>query len=111
MCWKPTRCSPCWKRRNAANTLENMAFLLIKGVFNPHSKNTAHESRELCRQMREDEIFTAALKYNSKIGNLPRRIMLGFFQLRCYWMVKIICRMCFFVIEQIDKRQEKQSMS
>lgn len=102
---------PLLEQAYAAKTLENMAYLLIKGIFNPYSKNTARENRELCRQMREDEIYTAALKYNYKIGNLPRRILLGFFQLRCYRIVKVICRMCFFCIEQIDKREEKRSMS
>lgn len=97
---------PMLERAYAANTLENMAYLLIKGIFNPHSKNTARESRELCRRMREDEIYNAALEYNYKIGNLPRRILLGLFQLRCYWAVKVICRVCFFCIEQIDNRKE-----
>lgn len=101
---------PLLERAYAANTLENMAYLLIKGIFNPNSANTARENRKLCRQMREDGIYAAALKYNYKIGNLPRRILLGFFQLRCYWVVKIICRVCFFCMEQIDKRQEKQSI-
>ncbi len=101
---------PLLERAYAANTLENMAYLLIKGIFNPYSKNTARENRQLCRQMREDEIYTAALKYNYKIGILPRRILLGFFQLRCYWIVKVISRVCFFLIEQIDKRQEKKSI-
>lgn len=99
------------KEAYAAKTLENMAYLLIKGIFNPYSKNTARKNRDLCRQMREDEIYTAALKYNYKIGILPRRILLGFFQLRCYRIVKVISRVCFFLLEQIDKRQAKKSIS
>lgn len=70
---------PLLKEAYAANTLENMAYILIKEIFNPHSKNTAHENRELCRQMREDEIYTATLKYNYRIGNLPRRIIAWLF--------------------------------
>lgn len=98
---------PMLEQAYAANTLENMAYLLIKGIFNPYSKNTARENRELCERMREDEIYIAALKYNYKIGILPRRILLGFFRLRCYRIVKIICRVCFFYLEQIDKRKER----
>lgn len=96
---------PRLEKAYAAKTLENMAYLLIKGIFHPRSGNTARENHELCIQMREDEIYASALKYNYRIGNLPRRIMLFFFRLRCYHIVKIICRICFFCIEQIDKRQ------
>lgn len=92
----------------AAKTLENLAYILIKGTFNPYSPLSAGENRAQCRQMREDEIYAAALKYNLKIGNLPRRVMLAFFQLRCYWMVKLICRVCYFCIELLDKRKEKR---
>ena len=105
------RLFPRLEKTYAAKTLENMAYILIKGIFNPYSTNTAHRNRELCRQMREDEIYSAALKYNLRIGNLPRRIMLCFFQLRCYWIVKIICRVCFLCIEQLDKREEKRDAS
>lgn len=100
---------PLLEQAYAANTLENMAFLLIKGVFSPYSTKTAREERDLCEQMRRDEIYESALEYNYKIGNLPRRIMLGLFQLRCYRSVKAICRACFLVIEQVDKRQDRCS--
>lgn len=90
----------------AANTLENMAFLLIKGIFSPYSTKTAHEERVLCEQMREDEIYEGALRHNLKIGNLPRRAMLGLFQLRRYRAVKVMSRACYAVLEQLDKRSD-----
>lgn len=93
------------KRAYMANTLENMAYLLIKGIFNPYSSNTFRENRTLCKKMREDPIYKEALKYNYTIGNLPRRILLGFFQIRWFWIVRRLCKICFICLEEIDKRQ------
>lgn len=95
------------ERAYMANTLENMAYLLIKGIFNPYSPNSWLENLKLCQRMQEDKIYEQALTYNYKIGNLARRILLGLFQAKRYRLVKSFSQMCFICLEQMDKRQAK----
>lgn len=90
-----------------ACVLTVLAYLLINDVFSPCSTRTAGESLRLCREIGEDEIFREALKRNYRTGILPRRILLGFFHLKCYGITKYLCRLCHFCIERMDRRQEK----
>lgn len=78
-----------------ADVLENMAYILINGVFSPRNPETYRESLRTCRQMRADGICRQALKRNWKTGIIPRRVLLGFFRVRCFWIVKRICRVCY----------------
>ena len=78
-----------------ADVLENMAYVLINGVFSPLNPEPYRESLRTCAQMRSDGICDQALRRNRYIGILPRRILLGFFRVRCFWVVKVICRLCY----------------
>lgn len=93
-----------------ANALENMAYILIKEVFSPYNDKKYGEKCELCKKIGKNSIYAQALKYNHRTGIWPRRILLGFFRLKCYGIVSLICGLSYFCIEQIDKRQEKQEM-
>lgn len=78
-----------------ADVLENMAYVLINGVFSPLNPEPYRESLRTCARMRSDGICAQALKQNRKTGIIPRRILLGFFRVRCFWVVKVICRVCY----------------
>lgn len=91
-----------------ANALENMAYILIKEIFSPYNTASHRERCCLCEEMQKDQIFRSALKYNFKIGILPRRILLGFFRIKCYGIVSLICRLSFKGIEWMDAKNRKK---
>lgn len=91
-----------------ANALENMAYILIKEIFSPYNTASHRERCCLCEEMQKDENFRCALKYNFKIGILPRRILLGFFRIKCYCIVSLICRLSFKGIEWMDRKIRKK---
>lgn len=91
-----------------ANALENMAYILIKEIFSPYNTASHRERCCLCEEMQKDENFRCALKYNFKIGILPRRILLGFFRIRCYCIVSLICRLSLKGIEWMDAKNRKK---
>ena len=91
-----------------ANALENMAYILIKEIFSPYNTASHRERCCLCEEMQKDEIFRNALKYNFKIGILPRRILLGFFRIKCYGIVSLICRLSLKGIEWMDAKNRKK---
>lgn len=83
--------------------LFGMADVLIKGIFHPHSPRTRHENRRLCQAMHKNNIYNEAMKYNWKMGIIPRRVLLFFFRIRCYGMVEVICKMSYWVLERMEK--------
>lgn len=76
-------------------SLENMTYVLIHGIFSPHSTRTYRENLSLCGKLQKDTIYRQAVKYNFKNGILPRKILVFFFQIRCYPAVCLICRISY----------------
>ncbi len=87
------------------SVLFHIADALIKGIFNPYSTRTYSENRKLCQAIDKNDIYKNALKYNSKMGKFPRRILLFFFRRKCYHIVELICRM----VHEILKRSRHNS--
>lgn len=76
-------------------SLENMTYVLIHGIFCPHSTRTYRENRRLCSKMQENKIYRQAMKYNLRSGILPRRILVFFFRLKCYPAVCLISKISY----------------
>lgn len=91
------------KRAYFNSVLTNMADVLIRGIFNPHSPQSRREKREACRRMRKEAVYTEALQYNGTIGILPRRLLLWAFQKRLYGVVEMICVTCHGILERTGR--------
>lgn len=91
-----------------ANALENMAYILIKGIFSPYTTKSYQENCRLCEKMQNDEIYKCALYYNHKTGIFPRRVLLFFFRIKWYRAVKMLCMLCNMGITWIDARKRKE---
>lgn len=87
---------PVVKKAYYNSVLTNMADVLVRGIFNPYSSRHYRENLKLCHEMQRFEIYRRALKYNGKTGIIPRRIMLFFFQKKCYHIVNLICKCSYF---------------
>lgn len=83
--------------------LFGMADVLIKGIFHPHSPRTRLENRRLCRAMQKNKIYNEAMKYNWKMGIIPRRGLLFFYKIQCYGMVEVICKMSYWILGWMEK--------
>lgn len=83
--------------------LFGMADVLIKGIFHPRSPRTRYENYRLCHAMQKNKIYNEAMKYNRKMGILPRRALLFFYRNRCYGIVEMICKMSYWVLERMEK--------
>lgn len=83
--------------------LFGMADVLIKGIFHPYSPRSCFENRRLCRAMRKNKIYNEAMKYNRKMGVIPRRVLLFFYRIECYGMVELICKMSYRILEWMEK--------
>lgn len=80
--------------------LENLSFVLIREIFSPLSPRKYRENRRLCQEMHQNPLYHEAMNYNGKSGILPRRILLFFFRLRCYPLVKLISRVSYVYLER-----------
>lgn len=80
------------------NVLANMAAVLIRGIFSPHSPRSYRENCALCREMLADEIYRQALTYNGQTGVLPRRILLACLRRRRFLLVRLICRVSYWYL-------------
>lgn len=85
------------------NVFASMTEILIYGVFHPSSTRTYHENCELCHRIRENEIYKAALQERGVIGNVPRRILLFFYNLECWGMVNLLCKLSYLTLRLIKK--------
>ncbi len=82
------------------SVLTNMADILIRSVYHPESARSSQESRSLCNKMQEDPIYRQALKYNSRTGGFPRKLLMFCFKRRYYVLVKLICEMSFWILSR-----------
>lgn len=87
------------KRSYYDSVLSNMADILIRGIFNPHSSRNYRAKCKLCHEMQGYIIYKRALKHNKETGIIPRRILLFFFQREWYGLVNLICGLCYVILE------------
>lgn len=85
------------------SVLSSMADVLVRGIFSPKSSRGYMDNCKLCQEMQKYEIYRKALKYNNRTGVIARRILLFFFQKKCYCIVRLICKFCYIVLEKIDR--------
>lgn len=85
------------------NVLSAMTEVLVFGIFNPDSTRSYRRNCRLCRMVRENEIYSSAARYCVNTGNTMRRILLFFFNLECFGMVELICKVSYFVMRRIKK--------
>ena len=78
--------------------LENLSYVLIRDIFSPLNPKTCLKKRRLCSEMRKNEIYRQAMKYNRKSGILPRRILVFFFRIRCYFITGLISRISYWYL-------------
>ncbi len=83
--------------------LFGMADVLIKGIFHPYSPRNRLENRRLCRAMQKNKIYNEAMRYNRKMGPMPRRVLLFFYRIRCYGTVEVICKISYRILEWMEK--------
>lgn len=72
------------------NVLASMACVLKKSIFNRESRDTFRQKCWKCQRMRNYDIYAEALKYSYQYGSHKRRILLGFYQLKLYWVLQLI---------------------
>lgn len=85
------------------NVLSAMTEVLVFGIFNPDSPRTYRQNCRLCRKVRENEIYGAAVTYSLNTGSYLRRVLLFFFHIGCWCMVDLICKVSYFVLRRIKK--------
>lgn len=87
------------EREYCNSVLTNMADVLIRGIFNPHSERTYEENLRLCRRMQENRNYQRAMRYAQRTGGLPRRILLFFYNIKCYKIVEWICQISCRILD------------
>lgn len=85
------------------SVLSNMADVLIRGIFNPHSPQGRREKTQACRRMREDAVYERALRHNGRMGILPRRLLLWAFARRYYGVAELICVISHRILEKTGR--------
>lgn len=80
--------------------LENLAYVLIREIFHPHSTRTYRENRALCRCLQQNQTYRQAMPYNFRCGILPRKILLLCFRLHLYLATWLISRVSFRYLER-----------
>ena len=80
--------------------LENLTYVLIREIFSPHSPRKYRESRKLCQEMRWNRMYIDAFSYNRKTGILPRKVLVLFFRLKCYLIVKFISGVSYVYLQK-----------
>ncbi len=80
--------------------LENLAYVLIREIFHPHSTRTRRERRTLCRSLHQNQTYRQALKYNFHLGILPRKILLLCFRLHLTLLTCLISRVSYHYLER-----------
>ena len=89
---------PLTEREYCSSVLSNMADVLIRGIFHPHSGRTYDENVRLCEQMQENSNYQNAMRYAGRTGRLPRKILLFFYKVKCYKLVDRLCRVSRLIL-------------
>lgn len=83
--------------------LFSIADVLIKGIFNPYSTRNYYEKYRLCQEIQKNKIYQEAMKHNNRLGTVPRRVLLFFYNIKCYGMVERICKISYTILEWMEK--------
>ncbi len=89
----------CFENAYYSYSLENLTYVLVHGIFSPHSTRSYRENCRLCVRMQKNKIYREAMKYNLRNGILPRKILVCFFRFRCYPAVHMISRISYIYLE------------
>lgn len=81
------------------NVLSNMSDVLVRGIFNPGNPGSYKENVCQCRRMRDNPIYRQAVKHSKNTGNLPRRLLIFFYDRKCYRITELICRVSYFILK------------
>ncbi len=81
------------------SVLSNMTDILVRGIFHPLSTRTYEECCRQCDKMKNVKIYSRAIQYNKRTGPLPRKILLFFYQRKCYRLVRLICKTGYRILE------------
>ncbi len=85
------------------SVLFSVADILIKDIFNPYTTRTFREECRLCCRIHENDLYTEALQLNSQMGRFSRRVLLFFFKIKCYPIVKLLCEICCKILEKMEQ--------
>lgn len=77
--------------------LNLLTSLLFRSVFSPWNPASFREKREICRRLRNNEVFRRAMADNGRCGIWERRVFLFIFCLGCYRTLDLICRVLHIV--------------
>lgn len=102
---------PLLEKEYKSSVLTDMADVLIWGIFNPHSTRTCAEEFRLCRKMQKNKEYRQAMRYCLRLGRPSRRLLLFFFSIKRFRIVKLFCRMSFRVLSGKDKLLKLRSAS
>lgn len=86
------------KRFFYSYALENLTYVLIRDVYSPLNPQTRKEKRCRCRKMRKNKLYRQAMKYNRTSGILPRKVLVFFFRLRCYFITELISKISYWYL-------------
>lgn len=83
------------------SVLSNMSDVLVRGIFNPENPGPYRENMCQCRRMRDNPIYRQAVKHSKNTGNLPRRLLIFFYDRKCYRITELICRVSYFILKTV----------
>lgn len=81
------------------SVLSNMSDVLVRGIFNPENPGSYKENVCQCCRMRDNPVYRQAVKHNKNTGNLPRRLLIFFYDRKCYRITELICRVSYFILK------------
>lgn len=79
--------------------LSNMTDILVRGIFHPLSTGTYKENCNQCKKMQQVKIYRYAIKYNKRTGNLPRKLLLFFYEQKYYRILNPICHIIYRILK------------
>lgn len=81
------------------SVLSNMTDILVRGIFHPSGTRAYKECCGQCDEMQRVKIYRKAVQYRKQTGNFPRRLLLFFYCRKKYFIVKMICRTSYRILE------------
>ena len=64
--------------------LDNLSYTFAWSIFHSTSTNSYCKKMQICRNLRKNELYCEAIKYNHRYGDIVRRTLISFFQMRLY---------------------------
>lgn len=72
--------------------LENLSYTMVWAVFCPENHGSGGEKRQVCRDLRENGLYRAAMRYNLSTGHWVRKTLVWLIQLRWYFAAGVLAR-------------------